>query len=92
MSYVVPKLVGAQQSCLRAHSALSRASSRQKGGNEWELVATFFPSRVLPIYLCHVRPRSPGCAPDLQARGGSVGTVGQHSIVTRPRAAEGHIS
>jgi hypothetical protein len=37
-------------SYLRRHSALSRASSRQTGGNELERAANFFPSRVLPIY------------------------------------------
>ena len=61
-------------SYLRRHSALSRASSRQTGDNELERAATLFPSRVLPIYSCHVAiPRAQGCGPDVQAHGGSVG-------------------
>ena len=48
-------LVVTSRSYLRRHSALSRAISRQTGGNELERAATLFPSRVLPIYSCHVR-------------------------------------
>jgi hypothetical protein len=39
-----------QSSYLRRHCALSRASSRQTGGNELKHAATLFPGRVLPIY------------------------------------------
>ena len=64
----------AQPSYLRRHSALSRASSRQTGGNELKHAATLFPGRVVPIYLCHVRFPVLRAAPaNVGARGGSVG-------------------
>jgi hypothetical protein len=44
-------------SYLHRYSALSRASSRQTGCNELKRAASLFPSRVLPIYSCHVRFR-----------------------------------
>ena len=72
------------QSYLRRHSALSRASSRQTGGNELERAATLFPSRVLPIYSCHVRfpvlrAATPGCYKPVAVRSDSLSTLHGHA-------------